>query len=1113
MLQDQSRHPFAAGQIAVPGRETAPPPAPIQAPESLFDRVRSSPPPVDRVAERLAREEARVQGALWARHREIETILGRRVPVSAMMTGQDSGNGVGALPDSEYEAQIESLRSQNPDRLAALESRADMAARLSGRRAVTHYRTPQGEADARTLADGSLWLSVPNGPSGPLSRFPGATPVRAASPDDVSQGDGSTASPRVRSLGERFSSTAADVSQTNPLMAAGRWAVSRGPAYDEFEDPETGDTLRYASFGAQVVDHERERRDAYQLMAQSDSWDAGDASALHRLARGVSTLGGALGGSATDPTSLIAPGRTAVARVVGAVGINAGLDAVAQGADIATGVEDEYRPLQTALAAGLGGTIQGAAEGAGALARAMNPDPGGVVGALASEIDAGSRAVADAPQSRTAPPAVRAALARIDSDRLDAQTIGPADGATVQATQRALDDLRIPPRPEVEREIDELFGGAEARQAEAAPALSYEANRIQRMRDALASGRMLNGLDVDAETRTIFESEIASFDARNPPAPAEQPAAAGPLEAAGTGSRFVFEEAPDGAGQMTFALTPRDASIVADGPSGITGLSGWVREDGAWQVRVTDLPEAARGQGLGVEMYGEVADRALAAGSRLVSDPRGTSESAAKVWEALGRRGYAVQKNAEATLADGTWTVPNVAPVFEVVAGPARDTPTPAAGRGNAGPGGAAGLEAAEYQGRQILSGSFDPMQVEVDAARFQFKQAGDEGPTDRLSGVQAWDRTAAGRSILFEDSDGRVIIADGHQRRGLARRLIQSGEDTSPRLDGFLLRARDGWTPSDVRVVAALKNLREDPGALLDAAKVLREAPHLANDRSLPITGEFMANARDLARLSDPAFGAVSSGVISERNGAVIGSLSADRPDLHLSMVDLIRQGDPRSLDEARALVREARLADFAEENGLQDDLFGGPPAQSALIARARLRAAVLKQLRGDARLFSSLVRNADAIEAGGNALARTENEARLARDMIAYSAIDKLALRVGVVGDTFGDAAGAVTRGDLTLAQGARNIIDELRESSRTANLLDAERRVNLDPQPPSEVAREALRPFDEPGGKGQAEQVRPKPEDAEAEARASWDDLPEVTEERRALDVLRACAPAKG
>lgn len=49
-------------------------------------------------------------------------------------------------------------------------------------------------------------------------------------------------------------------------------------------------------------------------------------------------------------------------------------------------------------------------------------------------------------------------------------------------------------------------------------ALTGEAARIQRMRDALVSGRMLNGLEVDAETRSYFEGVIASYDRNNPKA-------------------------------------------------------------------------------------------------------------------------------------------------------------------------------------------------------------------------------------------------------------------------------------------------------------------------------------------------------------------------------------------------------------------------------------------------------------------------------------------------------------------------------------------------------------------------------------------------------------------
>ena len=81
------------------------------------------------------------------------------------------------------------------------------------------------------------------------------------------------------SLADRFASTTADMANTNPLISGARWALSRGPAYDEFTDPETGESVRYAGLGQQMVDYESERRDSYQIMAQSDAWDGGDANA------------------------------------------------------------------------------------------------------------------------------------------------------------------------------------------------------------------------------------------------------------------------------------------------------------------------------------------------------------------------------------------------------------------------------------------------------------------------------------------------------------------------------------------------------------------------------------------------------------------------------------------------------------------------------------------------------------------------------------------------------------------------------------------------------------------------------------------------------------------
>ncbi|MGH7020285.1 MAG: hypothetical protein ACREEY_10410, partial [Brevundimonas sp.] len=271
------------------------------------------------------------------------------------------------------------------------------------------------------------------------------------------------------------------------------------------------------------------------------------------------------------------------------------------------------------------------------------------------------------------------------------------------------------------------------------------------------------------------------------------------------------------------------------------------------------------------------------------------------------------------------------------------------------------GLQSAEYMGRTIWSGRFDPMQVEADAARFQYKADGDaDGVTGRLRGVERWDATASGKAILFEDTDGRVIVADGHQRRGLARSLAEKGWEDA-RLDGYLFKASDGWSAREVRVVAALKNIREGSGAIMDAAKLFREAPGALKDRSLPVTGDFIHQARQLASLSDPAFRAVANGVIPERYGAVLGELAGGRPELQGDLVDLLRRGEPGTAEGARALIHEAMLDDFIAAEGVQMDLFGGLPRESTVIARGRIREAVMRSLRKDERTFAALVRNAD--------------------------------------------------------------------------------------------------------------------------------------------------------
>ncbi len=430
-------------------------------------------------------------------------------------------------------------------------------------------------------------------------------------------------------------------------------------------------------------------------------------------------------------------------------------------------------------------------------------------------------------------------------------------------------------------------------------------------------------------------------------------------------------------------------------------------------------------------------------------------------------------------------------------------------------------LARTEYRGRPIYAASVDPRQTSAAPEMFQYKSGGDgEGVTQRLLGVKAWDPVSSGKAVFWQDEAGQVFVADGHQRRGLALRLEQQGFE--PKLDGYLFRQADGWRPDEVRILAALKNIREGQGSVLDAAKVFRDAAGAMNDDSLPVSGDFISQAKALARLDPEAFGAVVNAVIPERWGAAIGELAADRPDLHPDMVRLLKAGEPASLDEARAMIQEAKLDDWLKTQPDQQDLFGDVPRQSVVIARAKVNAAVLKALRADTRAFSGVVRNADALEAGGNALARDANEAELAVSQAALEVIQKLGLRHGEIGDAMAEAAKRVMAGERP-GDAAKGLVTRVKAAIAAGERLDAIRAETIDPPPPPEAAIKALDAFAEPGGPGQAEQLKAKPEDAAVEAEPAepaeeaealdnplFADLEPVGAHKAALDRLRPCAP---
>lgn len=325
------------------------------------------------------------------------------------------------------------------------------------------------------------------------------------------------------------------------------------------------------------------------------------------------------------------------------------------------------------------------------------------------------------------------------------------------------------------------------------------------------------------------------------------------------------------------------------------------------------------------------------------------------------------------------------------------------------GPGAGAELPSAEIPPRYSPVPStleaLDPLSIETDAGTFQFKGGGDaSGVTDRLQGVQRWDPVKAGIAVVYEYADGRRVIADGHQRLGLARRLAASGQADGVRLNAHVIREADGVTPDEARVMAAVKNIAEGSGSPVDAARIFRARPDQI-DASLPRRSALVQHGMALANLNDEAFGLVANGIVREDFGALVGRLAPDEDALQTGLMRMLAQEAPANQTEAEAMIRQ--FTELRGDDAAIADLFGAQTFATSLIReRARVLSRGIKALRNDKRVFETLTRNADEIEAAGNRLA--EGNAQVAE--VAAQAADiimRLANRTGPVAEALNAAA----------------------------------------------------------------------------------------------------------
>jgi len=374
----------------------------------------------------------------------------------------------------------------------------------------------------------------------------------------------------------------------------------------------------------------------------------------------------------------------------------------------------------------------------------------------------------------------------------------------------------------------------------------------------------------------------------------------------------------------------------------------------------------------------------------------------------------------------------------------------------------------------------FNPRDIDVDAKTFQFKEGGDiYGVTDRLEGVTEFDPIKAGMITVYEYADGRLFIADGHQRLGLAKRIMDQDPSQDIQMVGFRLREKDGITPDEATVIAALKNIAEGTGTVIDAAKILRINPDRVTE--LPPKSAFVRQARDLSQLSDDAWGMVKNEIVAPNYAAIVGRLMADDASMQKAALDVLSKTEPSNEFQAEAIVRQVRETELVSET--QENLFGEEVLTQSLFAeRAKVLDRAQKQLRKDKNSFQNLIKNADRLEDEGNKLANEANKRRATNDGKAISLLQSQANRKGNLSEALTAAArqaketGNYNRATTSFVEDVRRAISDgefdRAEISDAGRSFDAPEEI---PQIRTDAEEIELDKFDSLFSEGAEEQAR--------------------------------------
>lgn len=396
--------------------------------------------------------------------------------------------------------------------------------------------------------------------------------------------------------------------------------------------------------------------------------------------------------------------------------------------------------------------------------------------------------------------------------------------------------------------------------------------------------------------------------------------------------------------------------------------------------------------------------------------PLATDTSGAATGRLLSETNMAVPEGA-VTFAD---LPPLIREIAEAAPPPPRDQipDATAASQTPASPGKSAGL---------FL---FDATSLGVDAVRFQFKEGGNqEGVTNRLKGVKRWDPAKANQLMVWQSAEGELFVVDGHQRSGLARRLVEQGLEQEIKIPGLLYRETDGFTPEKMRALAAGKNLAEGSGTLLDAAKVLKVDPELIDD-SMPMSDYKIRQATDLAKLGDEPFRMVINEVTDPEYGAIVGRLVPDNTDQQTAAISALNKIGPANAVEAELIVRRVLNSQMAEADqgpSLFGDMLDTP--ESTVVEEIKIVARAMAELKKDKSVFARVVKNADKIESAGSQINREASEGIVSESDRAIILLTTQSDTAGPVRTQLLELARDLKQGKVAASAAARKLAETIR------------------------------------------------------------------------------------